>query len=188
MTYEDIKKVNALLTPMDIKGKKYIPVNERVKGFRMLYPEGCILTTLEKYEEGVIVFKASVYKSGERILDNLLGTGWASETIGSSNINRFSALENCESSAIGRAIGISTGIGIDTSIASYEEVTNAKLNEEANLLATPTEKAGLIATCRAKGMEVEEMLKLVGFDSAKQPEGMTAKQYGKAMSILNGGI
>lgn len=203
MTYDNIMEINTKLNPMDIKGKKYIPVNERVKGFRMLYPEGCIITTLEKFEDGIIIFKTSVYKSGERTIDNLLGTGWAMETIGSSNINRFSALENCESSSIGRAIATATGLGIDTSIASYEEVANAKLMEEGNLLATPTEKAGLIATIRAKCTEdgmtakeinqkvedkTNEILELVGFDRKKQPEGMTAKQYGKAMSILNGGI
>lgn len=203
MTYNNITEINTKLNPMGIKGKKYIPVNERVKGFRMLYPEGCIITTLEKFEDGVIIFKTSVYKSGERTIDNLLGTGWAMETIGSSNVNRFSALENCESSSIGRAIATATGLGIDTSIASYEEVANAKLMEEGNLLATPTEKAGLIATIRAKCTEdgmtakeinqkvedkTNEILELVGFDRKKQPEGMTAKQYGKAMSILNGGI
>ena len=57
-----------------------------------------------------------------------------------------------------------------------------------NKLATPTEKAGLIASARARGIEVTELLKMVGFDGEKQPEGMTAKQYGKAMNILNGGI
>lgn len=187
MTYEDIKKVNASLNAMDIKGKKYVPVNERVKGFRMLFPEGSIVTTLEKFEDGTIIYKATAFKNGQRNFDNLLSTGWAMETIGSSNINRFSALENCESSAVGRCLGY-LGIGIDTSIASFEEVTNAKLNEDGNQLATPTEKAGLIATCRSKGMEIDELLKLVGFDREKNPEGMTAKQYGKAMSILNGGI
>ena len=60
--------------------------------------------------------------------------------------------------------------------------------QEGNKLATPIEKAGLMATCNAKGMDINELLKLVGFDHSKQPEGMTAKQYGKAMSILNGGI
>lgn len=187
MTYDNIKTVNAQLQTMDIKGKKYVPVNERVKAFRMIYPDGCIETELIKNEDGVIVMKASVFGHYENIPHSLMATGYAMETIGSSNINRFSALENCETSAVGRALGL-LGIGIDTSVASFEEVTNAQLNQEANKLATPTEKAGLIATARSKGVEVEELLKMVGFDREKQPEGMTAKQYGKAMSILNGGI
>lgn len=181
MTYEDIKKINALLSPMDIKGKKYIPVNERVKAFRMLVPEGTIETELLRSDDYIIV-KAKVFVNGD-----LKATGYAEEVRGSSNINRTSAIENCETSAVGRALGF-LGIGIDTSIASFEEVNNAQMFSEANKLATPTEKAGLIATARSKGIEVEELLKMVGFDRSKQPEGMTAKQYGKAMSILNGGI
>lgn len=193
MTFERLQEVNATLRPMDIKGKKYIPVNERVKGFRMLYPDGKIITELVKYEDDVIIMKAEAHawiydpmaEDDARL--TLLSTGYAMEKVGSSNINRFSALENCESSAVGRCIGF-LGVGIDTSIASYEEVTNAQMNEEGNKLATPAEKAGLIATARSKGIEVEELLKMVGFDRTKQPEGMTAKQYGKAMSILSGGI
>lgn len=182
MTYEDLKKVNTQLNTMDIKGKKYVPVNERVKAFKMLYPDGAIVTELVKYEDGVIIMKALIHYDGR-----ILATGYAKEVEGSSNINRTSALENAETSAVGRALGL-LGIGIDTSVASFEEVTNAQMFNEANKLATPTEKAGLIATARARGIEVEELLKMVGFDREKQPEGMTAKQYGKAMSILNGGI
>ena len=51
MNYEDIKKINASLQTMDIKGKKYIPVNERVKAFRMLCPDGTIETELVKYDD-----------------------------------------------------------------------------------------------------------------------------------------
>ena len=195
MTYEDLKKVNTQLNTMDIKGKKYVPVNERVKAFRMLFPDGKIVTELVKYEDGIIIMKAEVFGTrtiaeGEDFTEgfcDLLATGYAKEVEGSSNINRTSALENAETSAVGRALGL-LGIGIDTSVASFEEVTNAQMFNEANKLATPTEKAGLIASARAKGIEVEELLKMVGFDREKQPEGMTAKQYGKAMSILNGGI
>ena len=182
MNYEEIKKVNASLSTMDIKGKKYIPVNERVKAFRMLCPDGRIETELVKYDDGIIITKATIKVNGD-----IVATGYAKEVEGSSNINRTSALENAETSAVGRALGF-LGIGIDTSIASYEEVTNAQMFQEGNKLATPSEKAGLIASARAKGYEVEEILKLVGFDREKQPEGMTAKQYGKAMSIINGGI
>lgn len=182
MNYEDLKKVNASLKTMPVKGKDYAPVNERVKAFRMLCPEGRIWTELVKYDDANIIVKAQIFVNGE-----VLATGYAKEVEGSSNINRTSALENAETSAVGRALGF-LGIGIDTSIASAEETENAQLYQEGNKLATPTEKAGLIVSCNAKGMDINEILKLVGFDREKQPEGMTAKQYGKAMSILNGGI
>ena len=177
MTYEDIKKINASLKPMDIKGKKYIPVNERVKAFRMLVPEGTIETELINSGD-YIIFKAKIFVNGD-----LKATGYAEEIRGSSSINRTSAIENCETSAVGRALGF-LGIGIDTSIASYEEVTNAKLKEEGNKLATKSEKEGLMAECSKKGIDIDMILTLVDFDRDKQPEGMTAEQYGKAMNYL----
>lgn len=182
MNYENTKKVNASLKTIPIKGKDYVTVNERVKAFWMLFPDGSIETELIRYDDALIIVKATIKVNGE-----VKATGYAKEVEGSSNINRTSALENAETSAVGRALGF-LGIGIDTSIASYEEVTNAQIFQEGNKLATPIEKAGLIASAKAKGYEIDEILKLVGFDREKQPEGMTAKQYGKAMSILNGGI
>lgn len=192
MTFEELKKINSKLSSMDIKGKAYVSVNERVKAFRELFPEGKIVTDLVEYKDGYVIMRAEIYgiRTTEEDADgfaDLLATAYAKEDEGTSNINRYSAIENCETSAVGRALGF-LGIGIDTSIASAEEVSNAKLNEEGNALATPSEKAGLIASARSKGIEVEELLKMVGFDRTKQPEGMTAKQYGKAMNILNGGF
>ena len=183
MNFEKLQEVNRQLSAMNIKGKEYIPVNERVKAFRMLYPDGTIETELVRYQDGVVIMKAKLYAFRE---GPLISTGHAQEVEGSSNINRTSALENCETSAVGRALGF-LGIGIDTSIASYEEVTNAKLREEGLKLASTTEKAGLIASANAKGMDIETILEKVGFDRNKQPEGMNVEQYAKAMEIINGG-
>lgn len=197
MTFEQLQEANKLIKTMAIGKKEYAEVSQRVKAFRSVFPEGSIATELIKCEDGVVIMKAIVFYEGR-----VLSTGYAREKEGSSNINRFSALENCETSAVGRALGF-LGFGIDTSIASYEEVSNAKMKQEGNHLATPTEKAGMIATIRAKCTEdglnadeinarvkqmTEDVLSLVGYDRTKQPEGMTAEQYGKAMNILNGGI
>lgn len=43
ITYEDIKKANDAIKTTDIKGKEYAEVNQRIKAFRMVYPEGFIL-------------------------------------------------------------------------------------------------------------------------------------------------
>ena len=59
----------------------------------------------------------------------LLGTGTAQEKETSSFINKTSFIENCETSAVGRALGM-CGFGIDTSIASAEEVQNAINNQD----------------------------------------------------------
>lgn len=186
--FNDIKKANESIKPMNIKGKEYAPVNERVKAFRMVYPGGLIKTELVKYDKELIVVKAQIFSD---LVDEvsgpngyLLATGYAEEVRGSSNINRTSALENCETSAVGRALGFA-GFGIDTSVASYEEVENAKLRAEGAKLATSTEKAGFIASANAKGLDYHEILERVGFNRDTQPEGMTTEQYARAMALIN---
>lgn len=178
MNFEQLKQVCDEMRMLELGKKKYPEVAERVTAFRKLYPEGQILTRLVKYEDKVVIFSASI-TDGEKVL----ATGTAKEIEGSTNINRTSAIENCETSAVGRALGF---LGLTGgSIASYEEAQNAKLQQEAVKLATDTEKAGFVASCNAKGLDYEFVLKEIGFDRNKQPEGMTVEQYGKAMEYVN---
>lgn len=140
MEYEDLEKVNKEMLSTNIKGKEYVEVNQRIKAFRKLYPEGTIETELISNEDGVCVFKASIYSDKnvyppviQRQIDRkLLATGHAYEKENSTFINKTSYIENCETSAVGRALGM-LGLGIDTSVASAEEVTNAINNQEATL-------------------------------------------------------
>ena len=128
MTYEDIRKANANLSTMDIKGKDYVLVNERIKAFRMLYPEGFITTEIVSNVDGVCVMRARVgyYANGGTVV---LGTGTAYEREDSTYINKTSYIENCETSAVGRALGM-LALGVDTSVASAEEVQNAVANQK----------------------------------------------------------
>ena len=106
---------------IQIKGKDYIEVNERVKQFHIDYPNGSITTELIEMTDRFIT-KTTVIpdvKNPDRKF-----TGIAYEKEDSTFINKTSALENCETSSCGRALGM-LGIGIDTSIASYNEVANA---------------------------------------------------------------
>ena len=106
---------------IQIKGKDYIEVNERVKQFHKDYPNGSITTELIEMTDRFIT-KTTVIpdvKNPDRKF-----TGIAYEKEDSTFINKTSALENCETSSVGRALGM-LGIGIDTSIASYNEVANA---------------------------------------------------------------
>ena len=145
MTFEDLQKANATIKPMTIsrwdkkKGvevtKDYAEVNQRIKAFRMLYPDGFIRTKLLSNENGVCVMVAEVGTG-----DMVLATGTAYEKESSSQINATSYIENCETSAVGRALGM-MGIGIDTSIASYEEVSNAIAQQEKDALAEEVKKA-----------------------------------------------
>lgn len=125
MDYLQLEIINKDLKTTDIKGKNYVEVNERIKAFRKMFPEGSIETQLISNENGVCVFKSMVYDENGKIL----ATGHAYEKENSTFINITSYIENCETSAVGRALGM-LGIGIDTSVASAEEVQNAIANQE----------------------------------------------------------
>lgn len=120
MTFDDLMIVNSEMKTTDIKGKAYVEVNERIKGFRKLFPNGTISTEIASLDDGVVVIKATVLDEEGRVL----GVGHAYEKENSTFINKTSYIENAETSAVGRALGM-IGIGIDTSVASYEEVANA---------------------------------------------------------------
>ena len=60
MTFEQLQKANETIKTTDIKGKDYAEVNQRIKAFRMIYPEGFILPNIENYENGVVTMSAEV--------------------------------------------------------------------------------------------------------------------------------
>ena len=124
MKYLDIAIANEQIKPVDIKGKSYSEVNQRIKAFRLVYPQGSIRTEMLSNENGVCVFRATAWDE----TNTLLATGHAYEKEDSSFINKTSYIENCETSAIGRCLGIA-GFGIDVSVASAEEVANAIQNQ-----------------------------------------------------------
>ena len=108
---------------VQIHGNEYITVNERVQEFHKLYPNGAIHCHLEENcPEGMWIMHAMVCPDVENTERHF--TGIACEVIGSTQINKTSALENCETSAIGRALGF-LNIGIVGGIASADEVENA---------------------------------------------------------------
>lgn len=120
-----IAKANEGIRTTDIKGKSYAEVNQRIKAFRLVHPSGCITTEIVSMENEAVTMKASVFDEQ----NHLLGTGFAQEKENSSFINKTSYIENCETSAIGRALGM-CGYGVDVSIASAEEVQNAIHNQQ----------------------------------------------------------
>lgn len=133
-TFEDIQKANNTIQTTDIRGKSYADVAQRVKAFRQVYPTGYIRTEMISNEGGVCVFRAECGVGTQP-----LGTGTAYEKEGSSNINRTSYIENCETSAVGRALGFA-GFGIDTAIASAEEVRGAISAQQAQEHAPRAQK------------------------------------------------
>lgn len=124
ISYENIASVNMNLPKVDVKGKGYSMVNSRVQAFRKLCPEGSIVTDIISMTEDMVVMKATVSDETGRVL----ATGTAFEMKASSFINKTSYIENCETSAVGRALGM-LGIGSEENMASAEELVNAIKNQ-----------------------------------------------------------
>ena len=95
ITFAEIQKANEGLASIDVKGKDYVLVAQRVKAFRMLFPEGFIKTDIISLENGVCVMQSRVgyYENGNEIV---LGTGTAYEKEENGFINKTSYIENCE--------------------------------------------------------------------------------------------
>ena len=175
-SFERLQEANKSIETTDIKGKEYAEVNQRVKAFRMLCPSGCIMTELLSNENGVCIIQASVFDEA----GNLLGTGTAYEKEGSTFINKTSYIENCETSAVGRALGMA-GFGIDVAIRSAEEEANAEIQQEilktediAKQKITEVKVKALLQRCETDGVDV---LKLCELYKVKALEDLTEKKY-----------
>lgn len=125
VSYKQIKQANEEIITMKVGKGDYAKVSERVKAFRKVYPTGTIFTQIERvsddYNEVTMV---ATIKDGE----NILATARATEekkAKGNMTINLTDMIENCETSAVGRALGFS-GFGIDNEIASGEDIERNK--------------------------------------------------------------
>ena len=124
------------LKTMKIRGNDYVTVAERVRAFRELHPDWSILTDILSNENGLCLMQATIKDTEGRIIS----TGHAYEQEGSTFINNGSYIENAETSAVGRALGI-LGIGVSNSIAGAEEIKNAVANQEEKLSGISLEEA-----------------------------------------------
>lgn len=125
------------LKTIDIQGKPYVEVSERINHFRNSseYKGWGMETMIESQNDKNITMRC-VIKNQE---GSIISSGIAQEVAGSSFINKGSHVENCETSAVGRALG-NLGIGTETSVASYDEVSNAKLNQNKQTKVIPINK------------------------------------------------
>jgi biotin-(acetyl-CoA carboxylase) ligase len=182
MKFEDLVNANKEIITMPIKGKEYAQVNQRIKVFRLLFPEGCISTEILKLDSDMCVMKASVFDDNGKLLG--VGTAYEMKNDKSSFVNKTSYIENCETSAVGRALGM-LGIGIDISIASYEEVQNAVTQQEElekseenqnieNSVINEVKVKALIARCEKEGVNPEYICKLC---KVNKIEELTEKNF-----------
>ena len=109
---------------INIKGKQYVLVSSRILTFNAEYPNGSIRTELiSEPTAEVVVIKATVlpdFQNAKRYY-----TGYSQAKWGDGYINKTSALENAETSAVGRALAM-MGIGVIDSVASVDEINKAE--------------------------------------------------------------
>jgi len=106
---------------IDIKGKSYVLVSDRILFFNENYVDGSITTELvSQPSDELVVIKATVRpNTSDRAF-----TGYSQAKWGDGYINKTSALENCETSAVGRALAM-MGIGVIDSVASVDEINKS---------------------------------------------------------------
>lgn len=189
ITTEALKQINEKLEGIPVKGKTYVEVNTRVKAFRELCPEGMISTEIIEMADGVVTIKATIATEEGRIVS----TGLAQEKESSSFINKTSYIENCETSAVGRALGF-LGIGIDGSMCSADELATALNNQNKKPTTDKEMDDHLEKKISANDVKIIEKM-VEGKDALKtwvlqqcnvtKFEDMTNAQYGQAMRALN---
>lgn len=153
-SYPDrLAAANGSMLFMDIKGKSYAQVNQRILAFWSLFPEGRIETEKISDDGARCDFRAMVYRrQGD---ERPAATGHAYEYVSSNHksVNATSYVENCETSAVGRALGM-LGIGATTSIASADEVLAAMEQQaamERGSRREPPEDGPFAARCQSCG-------------------------------------
>lgn len=134
MNYSDIQKVNSEITMLPIQKKDkngklttkdYAMVPERITAFRKLFPTGFITTEIVSHDGQTVLMQTKAGYYDEKGLPIILATGFAQEVKGLGLVNGTSYIENCETSSVGRALGM-IGLGINGGgICSAEELANA---------------------------------------------------------------
>ena len=176
---EAIQKANAQIKYIDIgRGKDYAEVKERVKAFRAVFSDYSIETEILAMDDGVVTMRATITDPDGRVI----ATGHAQERKDAGRVNSTSHVENCETSAIGRALG-NFGIGIEAAFASANEMVNAikqekedlaKAQENPNAPINKRQKDSIIQHCAEDGVSIDDVC---DFMAISEIDVMTIPQY-----------
>lgn len=124
---------------INIKGRPYVMVVERLKQFRKDHPDWGLRTKVLRLTPEWCAIQATIRDPEGRII----AEGVASEKQGVGDVNKTSYVENCQTSAWGRALAC-LGIGIDADVASADEIALSRdaeidqINNIETLLKTST--------------------------------------------------
>lgn len=162
----------------NIRGKEYQTVALRVTKFRADKEEWSLTTEIVSRDEECVVMKATISNEQGRVL----ATGHAEEYRKSSQVNKTSALENAETSAIGRALA-AAGYG-GTEFASANEVQNAiHQQEDQPADVMPDEEYNrLVAKMKTAGVVAAKLHETFGVSDLRH---LTQDQYVAAMKRLD---
>jgi hypothetical protein len=116
----------------------YAPVADRLALYWADNPNGRITTEIVVDDGTRIVFRAAIYRDTTDLVPTTVG--YAEEIRGSSNVNKFSAIENCETSAIGRALS-NWRYQASSERPSREEMTKVARMEGAPMTMSPRSAA-----------------------------------------------
>lgn len=155
---------------VNIHGKEYKTVAKRVDEFRAKYgTDWSIITSLQARNEDSVVILAEIYnENGKRV-----ATGYAEEFRTTSQINKTSALENCETSAIGRALA-NLGFG-GGEYASADEVANA-ITQQTTAKKEEQDERPTFDEVRAKLKALDNSFKINSYAKEIAPYFTTEKQ------------
>ena len=154
---------------VEIHGKQYRTVAHRIAEFREEHPTWSIRTQLVSADDHRVVVKSEIWHSGVGTEGppSIIATGYAEEERGSSNINKTSALENAETSAVGRALAFLGLAG--TEIASADEVVNAiSQQREKGLYAEFAAATEAVETNHEHLVAIRDALHEENFDHARE--------------------
>lgn len=104
--------------PVNIKGKEYKTVAERVTEFRGDHADWSIITDIIKADDSSVIAKTEIREG-----NNVVSTGWAEEMRGANSFVKNCEVELAETSAVGRALAFFKYAGHE--IASADEVAGA---------------------------------------------------------------
>jgi len=169
--------------PISIHGKEYVLVNERLDEFLSENPKATVETILAKQDAMTDTATGDMcnqYVVQAKIIPNPLEepevyyTGYAEERDNNGFINKTSALENAETSALGRALAFA-GYGSAQSIASGEEVLRAtQVQKNFNPTTTSLDKLDRLKNKLYKENKIDDKMNLKY--TKKRSAGMTIKQ------------
>ena len=169
---------------IDIKGKKYVLVSDRVLYFNETYPNWSIQTTRETVWDMEIV-KAFVVPDVSE--PTRMFTWYSQAKRWDGFINKTSALENAETSAVGRALAF-MGIWVIDSIASVDEINKAE-NTAKTKAQTPFQRAltntQFMKDCLDEDDFINQVKKHLKLDEIQESQLRTAYQKATTESDLD---